>query len=250
MDAEEIVLRLLASERGDNRLGQGRYYLWERSAELTALPRKERYEILWGLVSKGLVFIDIADSSPDNWNIALTKRGKESVNGSTPDPDIASPYIEALRDIIPEQDETVFGYAREAHRSYEGMCYFASVVMLGVASEVAPLSLFDEFGAYLNHHDPKNTYSEQLGRKKQFGDRFAIFRKFWAGAALPPPIKDNSDVWINAVAETIRKHRNEAGHAIVASVDRSTAHMLLSIFPEYIRKVYEVREWLTANTPA
>lgn len=127
MDAEEIVLKLLASEGGDKRLGRGRYYLWERSTELTALSRKDRYEILWSLVSKGLVFIDIADSSPDNWNIELTKRGRESVKGSTTDPDVANPYIATLRNIIPEKDETVFGYAMEAHRSYEGMCYFASV---------------------------------------------------------------------------------------------------------------------------
>jgi hypothetical protein len=88
-----------------------------------------------------------------------------------------------------------------------------------------------------------------MKRRKMFADRFSIFRKFWTSTDLPVDIKDNSDVWINAAAEVIRKHRNDAGHALVATVDRSTVHMLLSIFPEYLGKVYDVKEWLISRTP-
>ncbi len=252
LDAETALLELLAEPRGDNRLGSGSHYLWQRLAEKDPkfkwLSCTQRYAILWALIHRGLIFLDIGDAgSADNWDVVLTERGQAAAAGAAFDPDSSSRYIRYLRELIPDDDPVVLGYAEEAHRSYEAQCYFAAVVMLGVASEVALLGLFDAFGSYLDNLG-NNTFNEQVGRKKMFADRFAIFRKFWNSAALPDEIKENSDIWIHAAAEVIRKHRNNAGHALVVDLDRPKAHMLLSIFPEYLEQVYVVKRWFKANT--
>jgi hypothetical protein len=253
LDAEAIVLELLADPRGDNRVGRGSHYLWDRlknrDPAFKFLSRSDHYRILWSLFHRGLVFLDIDDSSPDNWNVVLTERGRAAASAGVFDPDVATPYVRNLRELIPADDPIVLSYAEEAHRSYESECYFAAVVMLGVASEVALLGLFDVFGRHLDHLGT-NTFSDQINRKKMFADRFAVFRRFWTSTGLPDDIKENSDVWINAAAEAIRKHRNDAGHAVATMIDQSTAHMLLSIFPEYLGKVYEVKRWLVDNTPS
>jgi len=253
MDPELTLLRLLAEPNGDNRLGRGEFYLWERlrdaDAAFVTFTRRRRYQVLWSLLSRGLIFLEIGDSSPDNWSVVLTERGRAALANGVLDPDVPVPYIENLRATIPDDAAVVLTYAEEAHRSYQAQCYFSAVVMLGVASEVAMLALFESLGRYLDGLGA-NTFMAQLERKRMFAERFELFRRFWSSTSLPRDIKDNSDVWINAVAEIIRKHRNEAGHAITVTIDRATAHMLLAIFPEYLKKVYTVDNWLRANTPA
>jgi hypothetical protein len=254
LDAEVALLELLAEPGGENRLGSGTHYLWERLIQrddkFKWLTRPQRYEILWSLIHKGLIFLDIgAGGAADNWEIILTERGRAAASGMPFDPDASTPYISKLREPIPADDGVVLSYAEEAHRSYEARCYFAAVVMIGVASEVALLGLFASFGSYLDQLG-SNSFAEQLKRKRMFAEKFETFRKFWNSTSLPEDIKANSDVWINAAAEVIRKHRNDAGHALVVNVDRSTTHMLLSIFPEYIAEVYDVKPWLIQNTPA
>jgi hypothetical protein len=190
---------------------------------------------------------DKYSSSPD-WTLHLTERGRAAVSGTSPSPDLSTPYLQYVRKVIPAGDPVVLQYAEEAHRSYLAMCYVACVVMIGVASEEAMQGLFAAFGQYLDRHTPSSQYTSQIKNRKMFAEKFAVFRKHWQSTSLPNSVKDSSDVWINAVADMIRRHRNEAGHAVSVNIDRDTAYMLLSIFPSYLGKVYEVKTWLVANT--
>jgi hypothetical protein len=252
LDPETALLELLAAAGGDNRLGRGQAYLWQRfghtSPAVAGLSRREHYALLWSLIQRGLVFLDINDASPDNWTVVLTERCRAAATrGLRPGrPDPLRPPA------APGRAGRRAGRARQRRGGPPRLSGRAPLRRRGHArgtSEVALLGLFADFAGYLDAAGP-NTFSEQLGRKRTFAERFTIFHRFWASARLPESVKANSDVWINAAAAAIRRHRDDAVHAVAAAVDRSTAHMLLAILPDYLGKFYEVRRWLSEHTPA
>ena len=50
-----------------------------------------------------------------------------------------------------------------------------------------------------------------------------------------------------AVFSIIRSHRNDAGHPSGNVVQREHLYAYLVTFPEYLKKVYSLIDWLNAN---
>jgi hypothetical protein len=151
MNLRQALLELLAGG-GDHRWGMGRYYLVEDLQKRVPqrLHPRQVMEVLWQLVSDGLVFVDYTQPSPDNWVWVLSERGQRvAASGADYEPDNPEGYLRVLRIRIPEIDEQVFLYVREALGAYAASCYLASSVMLGVASERAFQLLGESFALWL-----------------------------------------------------------------------------------------------------
>ncbi len=76
---QSTILRLLAQRNVDKRLGRGRHYFTE--AVMNQFQTENRpapwliTQVLWSLVGKGLVYIDIEQPAPENWSWRLTNIG-------------------------------------------------------------------------------------------------------------------------------------------------------------------------------
>jgi hypothetical protein len=47
----------------------------------------------------------------------------------------------------------------------------------------------------------------------------------------------------------LRTNRNDAGHPTGKSIGREEAYASLTVFPTYLKKVYELVGWLKSNAP-
>jgi hypothetical protein len=80
-------------------------------------------------------------------------------------------------------------------------------------------------------------------------DKFNKMLKSHLKALLPGDLKENLDVAILAVFAMIRTHRTAAGHPTGKVIPREEAYANLTVFPSYLKVVYQLIEWLQANAP-
>jgi hypothetical protein len=150
MTLQSRILRLLGQPGVDKRLGKGQHYFPEgiRAAYRDA-PPPEPQEIsaaLWGLVARGLVYIDFSQSAPENWQWQLT--GAASARDEQFNPDDPEEFLKRLAVAAPAAPPCL--YMREALICYTHRAYLTSAVMLGVASEAALLDLASAAASWLD----------------------------------------------------------------------------------------------------
>jgi hypothetical protein len=198
----------------------------------------EVWEALWGLVGEGLVYIDTAgqQSSTDNWRWCLSADGRRVVNSGTWEPRDPEGYLERIRREIPDLDDLVELYITEALQSFNGRCYLATSVMLGVAAERAFLVMAESYAASSMTGAP--AIAKELARPR--GNYFALWTEFRKRIEpvrqdLPNGLADA--LTLDAIADLIRLIRNEVGHPTGRQVDADTARVHLTIAPVYLRKM-------------
>ena len=95
MTLQSRILRLLAQPGVDKRLGKGRHYFPEAVlASYRGDTPPAAHDItatLWGLVARGLVYIDVSQSAPENWEWRLTAAGNASAKDENFNPQGLNP---------------------------------------------------------------------------------------------------------------------------------------------------------------
>ena len=101
MTLQSRILRLLAQPGVDKRLGKGRHYFPEAVlASYRGDTPPAAHDItatLWGLVARGLVYIDVSQSAPENWEWRLTAAGNASAKDENFNPDDTEEFLKRLR---------------------------------------------------------------------------------------------------------------------------------------------------------
>lgn len=227
-----------------NRLGSGGSSGFGRSHLVGTLrgeigcSETEVWEALWGLVGEGLVYLDTAGqgSSTDNWQWCLSADGKRIAQGGTWEPRDPDGYLTRIRREIPDLDELVELYLTEALRSFNGWCYLATSVMLGVAAERAFLVMAATYAASGIAGAP--AMAKELARPRS--NYFALWTEFRKRIEpirqdLPNGLADA--LTLDAIADLIRLTRNEVGHPTGRQIDEDTARVHLTVAPMYLRKM-------------
>ena len=242
------ILRLLAQQNVDKRLGQGRYYFTE--AVIKAFPQgraPKRFQIaqtLWKLVGRGLVYIDFSQSAPENWEWCLTEEGVASAKDEQFNPDDPEMYLARLESDVPGVSDLVLRYASEAVRSYTHECYLASAVMLGVASEAAFLEMAQACVKWLGSEgdklqkaldDPRHPY---VAKFDEFRKRIEPQK-----TVLPPELVNGMSLTFDSVLDLLRISRNEAGHPTGKDVSREDQYISLQMFARYLQRLYALRSF-------
>ncbi len=218
MTLQSRILRLLGQPGADKRLGKGRHYFPEAvRASYRGEAPPAAHEIsatLWGLVARGLVYIDLSQSAPENWEWRLTDAGSASAKDENFNPDDTEEFFKRLRTSAPDLPEIVGLYMREALSCYTHRAYLASAVMLGVASEAALLELIPTAATWLGQFGKKLSDASNNGRTP-IGPLFEVFRKAIEPhkQLLPEALRDGLTITFDAVADAIRQTRNESGVA-------------------------------------
>jgi hypothetical protein len=202
----------------------------------TGCSETEVWEALWGLVGEGFVYLDTNGQQPDNWRWCLSADGRHVVTAGTWEPRDPDGYLARIRREIPDLDALVELYITEALRSFNGRCYLATSVMLGVAAERAFLVMAASYGA--SSVAGASAIAKELDKPRS--NYFALWTEFRKRIEpvrqdLPNGLADA--LTLDAVADLIRLTRNEVGHPTGRQIDEDTARVHLTIAPVYIRKM-------------
>jgi len=237
LDVRRVVLQRL--DGGGGRFG--RPYLVLSVSEQTGCPETEVWEALWGLVADGLVYLDTAGqgSGTDNWMWRLSAVGKRAASGGSWEPRDSEGYLSRIRREVPDIDSLVELYLTEALHSFNGRCYLATSVMLGVAAERAFLVMAQAYAE--SSLDGAPSLAKELARPRS--NYFALWTEFRkriepVRQSLPNGLAD--PLTLDAIADLIRLTRNEVGHPTGRQIGEDTARAHLTIAPTYLRNMQQL----------
>jgi len=252
---QSTTLRLLSQPNVDKRLGRGRHYFTEAVSK--EYPKENRpspelvTQTLWSLLGRGLVYIDISQSAPENWEWRLTNAGTSAAKDEQFNPDDPERYLLRLQSNVPAISELVLMYASESVRCYTHESYLASAVMLGVASEAAFLEMAQASVIWLQGA------GEKLGKvlnnpREVYVKKFEEFRKRVEPRKgdLPPELADGMSLTFDSVLDLLRISRNEAGHPTGKSVSREDQYISLQMFGRYLQKLHDLRSFFLKASPS
>lgn len=224
---------------GDSRFG--RPYIVGTIHHETGCSEAEVWEALWGLVGDGLLYLDTAGqgSGTDNWQWCLSAEGQRVAKGGAWEPRDPDGYLDRLHREIPGLDNLVELYLTEALQSFNGRCYLATSVMLGVAAERAFLIMAQSYAASSIAGAP--AMAKELARPRS--NYFALWTEFRKRIEPVRPDLPNGladALTLDAIADLIRLTRNEVGHPTGRQIDEDTARVHLTIAPMYLRKMRQL----------
>lgn len=223
-------------------------------AELHANLRGPVWDIVWDLVVEGI--LRPGDEHGDEFglpNIHVTAYGKQALSGSvTPyDPE---GYLNAISRAVPTVDQIIIKYITESAETLRRNCLLSSTIALGCASEKAFLLLLDAYGDALQPTDQAK-FSDERNRSWQIKPQHAVFMR-WYDAKLKSMLRSKGRDWITELEDALqflfsyfRKIRNEAGHPSGVTLSREAVQSHLVIFPAYLRRIYDLIEWIDDNKP-
>jgi hypothetical protein len=206
--------------------------------------------IFWHLLSEGLLFIDYTAEYPSQWDWRLSERGLQVAKSQADyEPEDPERYLETLKAQIPNLDEQIFLYAKEALGAYSARCYLASTVMLGVASERAFQLLGEAFASWLPSTEEEKFRETFDKTNRTYVDKFEQFRKRIEPrkSEIPSELSDNMALTLDSVLDLLRINRNDAGHPTGKQFDREETFINLQIFARYLKKLYAFKEFFLTS---
>ncbi len=247
MDLKRAILKAIVDQK-ENGKTSILIEILQRNPKFQTLNDDQFSEIVWQLVAEGLVFLDTPHPQYRFWEWKASQKGIKVTNSNIDyEPDDPERYLQTLRKQIPELDEQVLLYAKEALGAYEGQCYLASTVMLGVASERAFQTLGEAFASWscLPAEEQQNFLKVFNNRKRTYVDKFQEFRKRIEPRKdnIPSELSDNMALTLDSVLDLLRTNRNEAGHPTGKRFDQDEVYINLQIFARLLKKLYAFRDF-------
>lgn len=247
---ENLILELLAAPRRYQLLGffDGTLTHAIRSRlpqDQSPLPHNIMSAV-WSLVSQRLAYIDYSDNNIESWTLYPTEAGSAAARDEMVNPDNSDKYLENLRTSVPQANEIILQYAREALTTYKAQCYLASSVMLGVASEAAFLDMARSFGNWLQSETEKQKFIDVLEKPRtSYIAKFIEFRNKIEKykTQIPEDFADSMALNLDSVLDLLRIYRNEAGHATGKKVTRDDVFINLQMFARYLKKLYALKDY-------
>ena len=251
---QSTILRLLSQPGVDRRLGRGHHYFTEAVLNTYPAGNRPSHELiaqtLWSLVGRGLIYIDMSQDAPTNWEWRLTDTGRAAAKDEQFNPDDPERYIVRLHSNVTNMSDLVAVYAEEAIRCYSHGCYLASAVMLGVASEAAFMEMAEASVPWLQ--SARIALKKILDVPRQpYVKKFEEFRKRVEPrkADLPNDLADGMSLTFDAVLDLLRIQRNDAGHPTGKAISREDQYISLQMFGRYLQRLYQFRAFFTGKAP-
>jgi hypothetical protein len=136
-------------------------------------------------------------------------------------------------------DELVELYLTEALQSFNGRCYLATSVMLGVAAERAFLVMAETYATSSMAGAP--AMAKELAKpRSNYYTLWTEFRRRIEPVRQELPNGLADALTLDAIADLIRLTRNEAGHPTGRQIDEDTARVHLTVAPVYLRKMQQL----------
>jgi hypothetical protein len=210
------------------------------------------HSIFWDLLIEGIIRPGINDGV--NLNLPhyhVTEWGQQVVAaGSEATPYDPDGYLSRLQTAITSIDPVVVTYLNESLHTLRIGCLLSSTIAVGCASEKAFLLLVDAYAAALPSGAQKKFRDDTNGKMiKRQSETFQKRLNSHLKPLLPGDLAEGIDIIFSSVFEMIRNQRNSAGHPTGKIEPRETVYATLTVFPEYLKKVYALIDWLHQQGP-
>jgi hypothetical protein len=206
-------------------------------------------DILWDLITEGLVRPGLGDGLNQGlpW-YHVSEYGKTVLTNQSPQPYDPDGYLTEVR-AIPNIDEVILSYLEESLKAFRIHCHLSSVITLGCASEKAILLLIQACKAAISNPIDQADFEKRTDTLaiKRKHDEFQNLLKVKIAPLLPRELKENLDNYLIGLFSIIRSTRNDAGHPSGKEIRREPLYAYLATFPEYLKKVYDLIDWLNNN---
>jgi len=209
-------------------------------------------DIFWDLLIEGIIRPGLGQGTGNHElpSFHVTEYGKDQIKHGTGSPHDPDGYLSRLQASVPALDAVITTCMNECLRTFRIGCLLSSAVMLGCASEKALLLLIDAYATALP------AVKEWQFRKKIEGKfiktQYEEFNNMLDGhltAQIPSNLNDGLAAILLGVFEMIRAERNDAGHPTGKIPSRELAFANISVFPSYIKRIYDLISWLQTKNP-
>lgn len=209
-------------------------------------------DIFWDFIIEGVIRPGLGQGSgnSDLPFFHVTDYGKEQIRHGTGSPHDPDGYLARLRADLPALDPVIMTCMNECLRTFRIGCLLSSAVMLGCASEKALLLLLDAYATALPPAKEKQFRKKIEGKfiKTQY-EEFIKMLQGHLRAQLPHELDDGLVNILLGVFEMIRAERNDAGHPTGKTPSRELAFANISVFPGYVKRIYDLIAWLQSKGP-
>jgi hypothetical protein len=216
--------------------------------------------VLWDMVMERVVEpeLGIPSNPPGDAGIKALRRteyGKQLLQGLPIDR--PNKYLDHLKSRVPDIDPQIIVYVRESLRSYNLGCYFASSVMLGVASERLFELLIDAYADAIQDSTKQDRFRRKVAGKG-ISQQYQEFKK-----KLPDLVGSNGITAgdgpsttrfrrefrhaVEITLDSIRSYRDYAAHPRDGEVPPHIIMCNLNAFPLFCQRLYQAIEWLGKN---
>jgi len=215
--------------------------VYQNRATLDAADAETFLELFWNLFRQGVITLGSNSSNPNFPFCRVTELGKRLAEGENGYfvHDVSG-YENRIRLEIPKINEDTLLYLKEALQAFRSDCILSATVMLGVATEHTFLILIEAITGNPKHQPTFSAVDKERGVLRKLNK----FRKILDQETknLPGPIKEDLDTYFASILTIIRNYRNESGHPSGKIISREQAFVLLQIFPQYCKKMYQLIE--------
>lgn len=215
--------------------------IYSRRATLDPADADTFLELFWNLFRQGVITLGMNESNPNFPWCRLTSLGQKIVNGENGYfvHDVTA-YEERLRQDVPKVSAETLLYLKESLQAFRSDCILSASVMLGVATEDTFLLLLETIDANPKYQPIFSTVSKERGILRKLNKFRQILEKELIN--LPSSLKEDLDTNFAGILSIIRNYRNESGHPTGKIISREQAFVLLQIFPQYCKKIYQLIE--------
>ncbi|AFY61450.1 hypothetical protein [Synechococcus sp. PCC 6312] len=216
------------------------------------LPEKYKTwieDIIWDLIMEGLVRPGLGDAlNPGLPWYHVSEYGKTVLTTQSPQPYDPDGYLNEVR-AIPNIDDVIISYLEESLKAFRIHCHLSSVITLGCASEKAILLLIEAYKVAISNPTQQANFAKKTDTLaiKRKHDEFQNLLNAKISPLLPKELKENLDNYLIGLFSIIRSTRNDAGHPSGKEIRREHLYAYLATFPEYLKKVYALIDWLNNN---
>ena len=226
------------------------------SSLYSSAPYLENYDrvrvqnILWDLIIEGIIRPGLGDGMNESFPFFhVTEKGEEILKEDSVTPYDPDSYLKIINKEVPNVDNVIIKYLDESLKTFRIGCLLSSTISLGCASEKTFMILIESFINAIENGETKKKFAKLIeGRtiKRQF-DEFVKYYNSSFKSKLNGDLRDGFETTVLGIFGIIRANRNDSGHPTGKEVDREQLYANIIIFRTYLKKVYNLIDWLQDN---
>lgn len=210
-------------------------------------------EIFWEMIAQGVIVPGINLSNPNLPFFRLTDYGKRVIAEERYLPHDPTGYINRFRTEIPDTGPVAIGYLEECLRCFTTNCFVASLMMLGIASEIIFLEFCEILEASLIDKADRERFSKLLAGVSMVAKfNFVRDKIDLALKKDKKKLPETTVITFLSLFDLVRIQRNDIGHPqeTFPSLTHDGVFVYLKMFPEYCKTLNEVKLYLHRKVPS
>ncbi len=211
---------------------------------LRGIEEQQALLTLWGdLFRSGILWWGHDIANAELPFLHLTNKGKKVLENLSRDPSNPEGYLEYISGF--NINAVANSYVIEALETYNNNCFKAAAVMIGAASESIILELRDNMISKIKSKG--ESVPSKLNDKRISTVINRISSEIESNKSkMPSELYDSFNIYWSSFIGHIRVSRNDAGHPkSISPVEEETIHSSLLIYPNLVKLVNELNEWIT-----